>query len=335
MKQDPKTATEKFYNDNAQNYFNRTIVIPMEKAYQKFLKYLKPGAKILDAGCGSGRDLSYFKQCGFSAIGLDASIEMVKLASKHVGQEILHLQFDEMTFQETFDGIWCSASLLHVPSCQIESVFNKIYRALKPNGVWFLSFKFGEFEGFLEERYFNHFTKERLSSELEKLENVEILEIAEENSYEADRNSKWIHCFVRKNHPALNNCIFCYKQRWISSQSFIEENEQAYAIFDSHPVNPGHILIISKSHYLDWFDAPRDIQVDMISLLEKMKVFLDKKYTPDGFNVGFNCGKFAGQTIPHLHIHLIPRYKGDCPTPEGGVRAVIYDRKNYLQHSYE
>ncbi len=82
-------------------------------------------------------------------------------------------------------------------------------------------------------------------------------------------------------------------------------------------------------HIEEWFLAPRDIQIDLIDLLQVKKKELDKLYAPDGYNVGFNCGVCAGQSVPHLHVHLIPRYKGDYSHPEGGVRGVIPGKQKY------
>lgn len=121
------------------------------------------------------------------------------------------------------------------------------------------------------------------------------------------------------------NCPFCQ----IDKEKIIYENSKAFAIYDKYPVNQGHILIISKKHIVDYFNCPDELKDKLWSLLEKSKEVLDEKFNPDGYNIGINCGEVAGQTINHLHIHLIPRYRGDIEDPTGGVRGVIPDERVY------
>lgn len=121
-------------------------------------------------------------------------------------------------------------------------------------------------------------------------------------------------------------CLFCT----ISGNEIIIENENAFAKYDNYPVNPGHILIIPKRHFVNYFDSTQKEKLAILDLLDKCKIILDEKFNPDGYNIGINCGKEAGQTVFHLHIHLIPRYKGDMPgDPKGGVRGVIPDKRIY------
>lgn len=117
--------TIKYYDENAVTFFENTIDADMKRVYELFLKYLSPGAKILDLGCGSGRDTKYFLQEGYDVIAVDGSIEMVKLSTEFTGKQTLHLTFDEINFNEEFDGVWACASLLHVPRNKIDSIFKK------------------------------------------------------------------------------------------------------------------------------------------------------------------------------------------------------------------
>ncbi len=121
------------------------------------------------------------------------------------------------------------------------------------------------------------------------------------------------------------NCVFCN----LENLDIILKNNLCYAIFDNSPVNKGHILIIPYRHFSSFFDATEEEKHYLIELLEKAKNFLDLKFKPDGYNIGINVGKYAGQTIFHLHIHLIPRYKGDIDNPRGGVRGVIPEKRIY------
>ncbi len=121
-----------------------------------------------------------------------------------------------------------------------------------------------------------------------------------------------------------NDCIFCQKLA-----PSIETFAHCYAIWDQFPVSPGHLLIIPHEHTPDWFTASDVIRQDMLQALLSLKTQLDKSHKPSGYNIGANCGTSAGQTIFHLHLHLIPRYDGDTPYPRGGVRGVIPTKQSY------
>ena len=120
-----------------------------------------------------------------------------------------------------------------------------------------------------------------------------------------------------------SKCIFC------NQEEIILDNELAWARYDKYPVSPGHLLIITKRHVADFFDTTIEERRALNSLLEECKKMLDREYSPDGYNIGVNCGTAAGQTIMHLHIHLIPRYHGDMDNPRGGVRGVIPEKRIY------
>ncbi len=124
---------------------------------------------------------------------------------------------------------------------------------------------------------------------------------------------------------SLNQCPFCNPQE----KDIILKNDLCYARFDKYPVNKGHILIIPFRHFGNYFDATKDEKIAFMELIDKAKQYLDKNFKPDGYNIGINVGKEAGQTIMHVHIHIIPRYKGDMGNPRGGVRGVIPERQKY------
>ncbi len=118
-------------------------------------------------------------------------------------------------------------------------------------------------------------------------------------------------------------CIFC------QMKDYILENELAYAIYDKYPVGKGHMLFIPKRHVKDFFDITKEEREAIFELIDEGKKLLDEKYSPDSYNVGINCGEHAGQTIMHVHVHLIPRYIGDIKDPTGGVRGVIPYKMKY------
>jgi len=121
------------------------------------------------------------------------------------------------------------------------------------------------------------------------------------------------------------NCPFC------NPEDIVFENSLAYAKMDAFPVSPGHMLIIPKRHVPDFFSLTGEEKTAIFLLLDESKLYLDTKYHPDGYNIGINCGEAAGQTIFHVHIHLIPRFSGDVSNPRGGVRGVIDCKCDYPQ----
>jgi len=122
------------------------------------------------------------------------------------------------------------------------------------------------------------------------------------------------------------NCPFCTQE---TGREIIAESSSAYAIFDRYPVSPGHALIIPRRHCSDYFALSAAEQSACWELVNQVKQILTDKFHPAGFNIGINVGEPAGQTIPHAHIHLIPRYPNDVPDPEGGIRGVIPEKRKY------
>ena len=115
-------------------------------------------------------------------------------------------------------------------------------------------------------------------------------------------------------------CIFC--SCLDANDEIIAENRYAFAVMDKFPVNEGHALLVPKRHFSNLFEASEEEIKAIYGLMHEVKEMLDIQYEPDGYNVGVNVGYQAGQTIMHLHVHLIPRYKGDVENPRGGVRNI-------------
>lgn len=122
----------------------------------------------------------------------------------------------------------------------------------------------------------------------------------------------------------MENCIFC------NPEIKLTENEFVYARLDGFPVSHGHILIIPKRHVKTFFELTEEEVKAMYSLLTEVKFYIDNIYKPDGYNIGFNIGEAAGQTVDHCHLHVIPRYEGDVENPKGGIRGVIPKNKEYI-----
>lgn len=124
-------------------------------------------------------------------------------------------------------------------------------------------------------------------------------------------------------------CIFCQIGRKEKPGAIVAEFEKCYVKKDDFPVSPGHLIVIPYDHTENWFTASAEIRQDILQALDAMKDELDQEFHPDGYNIGMNCGAAAGQSVMHLHVHLIPRYQGDTPNPRGGVRGVIPSKQSY------
>ena len=122
-------------------------------------------------------------------------------------------------------------------------------------------------------------------------------------------------------------CPFCT----LSASRIVAENELAVVVRDAFPVSPGHTLIIPRRHVRSFFDLTGDERTAMLTLLDSAKAELESEVHPDGYNIGINDGPAAGQTVAHVHLHLIPRYSGDSPDPRGGVRWVLPIKAKYWE----
>jgi len=121
----------------------------------------------------------------------------------------------------------------------------------------------------------------------------------------------------------MGDCPFC------DVVEPVLKNGLAYARFDKHPVNPGHLLVLPRRHVPGFFDVSAEERGAIFELIDAGKALLDERFRPQGYNIGVNVGKVAGQTVMHLHVHVIPRYRGDVADPGGGVRGVIPARQHY------
>jgi len=126
----------------------------------------------------------------------------------------------------------------------------------------------------------------------------------------------------------MDYCLFCDRENK-EKHKILSESEYFYIRFDNFAVSKGHVEIVPKRHLESFFDLNNEEILDMHDILKKAKSEIDKKFEPDGYNIGVNEGVVAGRSIHHLHIHLIPRYKGDVENPRGGVRHIIPGKGNY------
>lgn len=122
------------------------------------------------------------------------------------------------------------------------------------------------------------------------------------------------------------DCPFCNIDK---TREIIASSDLSLAFFDGFPVSKGHALIIPRRHVASFFDLSDAEKQDMLSLLDQVKSVVEDRYHPDGYNIGINVNEAAGQSVFHVHMHLIPRYKGDVANPKGGVRGVIPSKQSY------
>ena len=187
-----------YYNTNAYEYSALTMNSDMSQSRQRFLSYLPNRARILDAGCGSGRDAKAFMVQGYMVTALDGSVAMCQVAEKFIGQPVLHMSFGEIEFKEEFDGIWACASLLHVPKADMERILNKLRQALVPDGVIYASFKYGEGERTVDGRFFNYYDDNSLSVQFESC-GFHVIETFVTEDVRDGRNGEiWVNIIGRK-----------------------------------------------------------------------------------------------------------------------------------------
>ena len=189
-----------YYDEHGQAFFDRSINANLNQLYDAFTKYLPDDAHILEVGCGSGRDAKAFIERGYRITASDGSATMAKLAQEYLGQEVLHLTFDEIAFDNEFDAIWANACLLHVPMKEMKSVFEKLIKALKPDGVWYAGLKLGEGELITKEgRTFTFFTEATMREFLAQFVSLEVLEMTTSEDTRPDHKSEfWLNVYMRK-----------------------------------------------------------------------------------------------------------------------------------------
>ena len=188
-----------YYDKNPDKFYQDTVHVDMGEFYQIFLPLVRDGGKILDVGCGSGRDLRKFKNLGYEPVGIDASIEMVKKAKALSEVEVLNLKFSEITWEHEFDGLWASASLLHVPVNEIPNTIKLLWKSLKRSSPFFMSFKYGENSYTKNERHFQNYTEVTIEPILDNLEEHKVEEIwvtADKRANRQDEN--WLNLVLTK-----------------------------------------------------------------------------------------------------------------------------------------
>lgn len=195
----PHNETLEYYNTNAKKYVHGTVNVDFQETQEGFLKYIPPRGRILDFGCGSGRDAKYFHGKGFEVDAVDGSEEMCKQAAEYTGINVKQMLFSDLDAVEEYDGIWACASILHLSSSELWEVLWKMIRALKDGGVIYSSFKYGEYEGTRNGRYFTDFTDISFKNFIEDIAHVKIIELWTSGDVRPDRgDEKWLNLILQK-----------------------------------------------------------------------------------------------------------------------------------------
>lgn len=190
--------TMAYYQRNAQTFFDATVGVDMTSLYAPFLRLVVPGGCVLDAGCGSGRDAKAFSALGYQVEAFDASVEMVKLAADYTGLPVQQMTFNALEAVERYDGIWCCASLLHLPQAELPEAMHRLALALKPGGIWYLSFKYGTTEREKEGRHFTDLNEAGLEALIASLPQVNIIKQWTTRDKRPDRDEVWLNALLRK-----------------------------------------------------------------------------------------------------------------------------------------
>lgn len=256
---------------------------------------------ILDFGCGHGFDTDELKKEGYNIVGYD------------------NYYRPEYPLKQ-FDTIICNYVLNVLEPDEQAEVLMSVAELLKPNGCAYFTVR----RDLKQEGFRTHFVHKKPTYQCNVIlpyksifsnENCEIYEYKQFNKSD-----------YKKRYELSSECPFCNLD---SNIEIISETATAVAFLDSYPVSKGHTLIIPKRHIGNYFDLKTHEQRALWILVNRCKKILTERYNPDGFNVGININEAAGQSIFHVHIHLIPRYKGDMKNPKGGVRGVIPEKQGY------
>jgi len=193
------TTTIDYYDKNATEYSESTIGVDFSATQKRFLRYIPSHAKILDFGCGSGRDAKYFLDKGYDVDAIDGSKEFCRLASVYTGITVKQMLFQELASVNEYDGIWACASILHLQKDDLILVLHKMATALKNTGVIYASFKYGTFFGERQGRYFTDFNEERLTEILALVPELQYREFWISSDVRPDRSDeKWLNVILSR-----------------------------------------------------------------------------------------------------------------------------------------
>lgn len=191
--------TINYYDINAKEFVEGTLNVDFKVTQDKFINKLPAKGYILDFGCGSGRDTKYFLAKDFNVDAIDGSIELCKIASEYTNIKVRHMYFNELSIVNKYDGIWACSSILHLSLDDLVDVFKRMSKALKDEGIIYTSFKYGDFSGERNGRFFTDMTEDNFAKLIANVDNLKV----EEQWITADvrpqrGNEKWLNLILRK-----------------------------------------------------------------------------------------------------------------------------------------
>lgn len=188
-----------FYNRNAQFFVTDTKDVQFTEIQDVFLSYLSSGSKILDFGCGSGRDTKYFLDKGYVVDAIDGSEELCKIASAYTGIEVKNSLFEELDAREEYSGIWACASILHIPKEELQAILRKMMISVVDGGIIYASFKYGDFEGFRNGRYFTYLDEDTFTTLIKSISELQIEKMWLSNDVRVGRGEEqWLNVILIK-----------------------------------------------------------------------------------------------------------------------------------------
>lgn len=188
-----------YYNRYAVPYYEETVDVDMTEVIEPFMELLPENAEVLDLGCGSGRDTIVLEERGFYVTPMDGSEEMCKLAEVNTDQEVLQMTYDEMEFDDVFDGIWACASLVHLTDDEMREIMKKLIQALKADGILYFSVHKGDRDGIYNGRYFRDYTRKELSDLMEEFPELELINMwTTQDARSGKSDGQWLNVLAKK-----------------------------------------------------------------------------------------------------------------------------------------
>ena len=188
-----------YYNRYAVPYYEETVDVDMTEVIEPFMELLPENAEVLDLGCGSGRDTIVLEERGFYVTPMDGSEEMCKLAAINTAQEVLQMTYDEMEFDDVFDGIWACAALVHLTDDEMREIMKKLIQALKADGILYFSVHKGDRDGIYNGRYFRDYTRKELSDLMEEFPELELINMwTTQDARSGKSDGQWLNVLAKK-----------------------------------------------------------------------------------------------------------------------------------------
>ena len=189
--------TKKYYEENTKEFFDSTVNANLEEIYQEFMQYVPDGAYILDVGSGSGRDSYAFKQKGYRIKAIDGSKRLCDMAQQQLGIETECMDYSEIDYQDVFDGVWACSSLLHLDAKKLPNIIRRLVNATRDGGVIYMSFKYGDFEGERDGRFFLDLNEDSMARLFADIDSISVLKIWKSEDVRRGKNTVFVNGILK------------------------------------------------------------------------------------------------------------------------------------------